>query len=536
MPSPKAVAIVFLIYVTKFLASDGLAFHFSRIDGERATLIGCDDVALDGRQISGHIGEKNPWVPSAFRWKASVPAANFHRIDPLVARSRHADLVESAVAGERPVPTDSEIVLSWRRCIGDYHVDPRSGTTPHIITHTELALFKEPVSDVLLHAREEIDRLYAIVRQGDYVVLLCNREGIAIQHRGDETKAEEFKHWGIWLGGVWSEQVEGTNGIGTAIVEQRPVLVQCGQHFRTRHANLTCAGAPIFDADNKLIAVLDASRIDLGRSDRTPGLVLAAVTASVRAIEERLFRHSFRRAWTIAAALPQTSGAGLLLAVDDDQRVVGADHVAREVLGLDERDLVSGKSLSAFFHYDRSLFRRGDEQDSPAQWTRLDSESAWNVLLTPPLRTSKELRNSEYAMIHSRPRLGTLENLSVEPIPAPSRGGLSPAVTRRVRDYIEGHLDEKMRLDGLAALAGLSTDHFARAFQQSVGVPPHTYLLRRRLEHVEHMLRETHAPLSEIALATGFSDQSHLTRHFRRWSGMSPRQVRWTEGNPLRTT
>jgi transcriptional regulator of acetoin/glycerol metabolism len=449
-----------------------------------------------------------------------------------MARSRHADLVESAAA-ESPVQTDREVVLSWRRCIGDYHVDPRSRATPHIITQTELTLFKEPVSDVLLHAREEIDRLYAIVRQEDYVVLLCNREGIAIQHRGDETKAEEFKHWGIWLGGVWSEQVEGTNGIGTAIVEQRPVLVHCGQHFRTRHANLTCAGAPIFDADNKLIAVLDVSRIDLGRSDRTHGLALAAVTASVRAIEERLFRRSFRRAWTIAVAPPQTSGTGLLLAIDGDQRVVGADHVAREALGLDDRDLLSGKSLSAFFHYDRSLFRRGDEQDAPAQWIRVGPERAWNVLLTPPLRTSKELRNSEYATIHSRPRLSTLENLSAETIPTPSRGGLSPAVTRRVCDYMEGHLDEKIRLDGLAALTGLSTDHFARAFHQSVGVPPHTYLLRRRLEHVEHMLRETHAPLSEIALATGFSDQSHLARHFRRWAGVSPSQVRWSEGNTL---
>ncbi len=102
-------------------------------------------MALGGRQISGHIGE--------------------NRIDPLVARSRHADLVESAVAAESSVQTDSEIVLSWRRCSGDYHVDPRSRATPHIITQTELALFKEPVSDVLLHAREEIDRLYAIVRR-----------------------------------------------------------------------------------------------------------------------------------------------------------------------------------------------------------------------------------------------------------------------------------------------------------------------------------------------------------------------------------
>ena len=448
-----------------------------------------------------------------------------------MARSRHADLVESAVAVESPFPTDSEILFSWRRCIGDHHVDPRSSATPHIVTQTELALFKEPVSDVLLHAREEIDRLYAIVRQEDYVVLLCNREGIAIQHRGDEAKAEEFKHWGIWLGGVWSEQVEGTNGIGTAIVEQRPVLVQCGQHFRTRHANLSCAGAPIFDPDNKLIAVLDASRIDLGRPDRTHGLALAAVTASVRAIEERLFRHSFRRAWTIAAAPPQTSGAGLLLAIDDDQRIVGADRVAREALGLDARNLLSGRSLSVFFRYNRALFRRNDEQDSPAQWIRVDSESTWNVLLTPPLRTPKELRSSEYAMIHSRPRLSTLENLPAETVPTPSRGGLSPAVTRRVCDYIERHFDEKIRLDGLAVLAGLSTDHFARAFHQSVGVSPHMYLLRRRLEHVEHMLRETHAPLSEIALATGFSDQSHLARHFRRWSGMSPRQVRCAEGN-----
>ena len=468
-------------------------------------------------------------MPPVLRWKAPVPAAELHKIDPLVARSRHADLVETGTTAESLAQTDSEIALSWRRCMGDYHVDPRSSARPNIVTQTELNLFKEPVSDVLLHAREEIDRLYAIVRQEDYVVLLCNREGIAIQHRGDETKADEFKHWGIWLGGVWSEQVEGTNGIGTAIVEQRPVLVHCGQHFRTRHANLTCAGAPIFDADNKLVAVLDSSRIDVGLSNRTNGLVLAAVSASVRAIEERLFRHSFRRAWTIATAPPQTNGAGFLLSVDDDQRVVGADHLARAALGLHERDLLSGRSLSGFFHYDRCLFRHGGEQDSRAQWMRVGSESSWNVLITPPLRTPRELRNSEYATVHSRPRLSTLESLSAETVPAPARGGLSPAAKRRVCEYIEGHLDEKIRLDGLAALAGLSTDHFARAFHRSVGVPPHTYLLRRRLENVEHMLRKTQTPLSEIALATGFSDQSHLARHFRRWAGVSPSAVRWSE-------
>ena len=74
------------------------------------------------------------------------------------------------------------------------------------------------------------------------MVLLCNPDGVAIHHRGDEARADEFKDWGIWVGGVWSEQIEGTNGIGTCITEQRPVLVHCGQHYRTRHSNLTCAG------------------------------------------------------------------------------------------------------------------------------------------------------------------------------------------------------------------------------------------------------------------------------------------------------
>jgi transcriptional regulator GlxA family with amidase domain len=76
-------------------------------------------------------------------------------------------------------------------------------------------------------------------------------------------------------------------------------------------------------------------------------------------------------------------------------------------------------------------------------------------------------------------------------------------------------------------MSGLSTFHFARAFHQSMGIPPHSYVLRRRLEQVKHMLRETQLPLSEIALATGFSDQSHLARHFHRLTGVSPSVARW---------
>jgi AraC-like DNA-binding protein len=104
-----------------------------------------------------------------------------------------------------------------------------------------------------------------------------------------------------------------------------------------------------------------------------------------------------------------------------------------------------------------------------------------------------------------------------------------PVLTQRICEYIESHLDRKIGLEALAAIAGLSVHHFAREFNQSVGIPPHSYLLSRRLERAERMLRETQLPLSEIAVATGFSDQSHLAWHFRRRTGMSPRLARWKE-------
>jgi len=138
-------------------------------------------------------------------------------------------------------------------------------------------------------------------------------------------------------------------------------------------------------------------------------------------------------------------------------------------------------------------------------------------------------RSCAEAMVHSRPRISTLGQLpAAEPL-APSRGGLPPVLTQRICEYIESRLDQKIGLEALAAMAGLSTHHFARAFHQSVGMPPHSYLLSRRLDRAEHMLRETQLPLSEIAVATGLSDQSHLARHFRRRTGMSPRRARWKD-------
>src|SRR5271168_3200265 len=239
----------------------------------------------------------------------------------------HPDRVELNVGTENVLAEPEEIFGSWRRSLLDHHVDARDLSAPLIITQSELKISREPMENIVAQAQDEIDRLYAVVRQAAYVVLLCDRSGVAIHHRGDDSHAEEFKNWGIWLGGVWSEQREGTNGIGTCIAGERPVLVHGDQHFRSRHTQLSCAGAPIFDPHGQLVAALDVSRVN-GQEDKGPlPLLLDTVVVAARAIEERLFREHFRHAWTIAA-LPPANEPALLLAVDEHQWIVGADRVA----------------------------------------------------------------------------------------------------------------------------------------------------------------------------------------------------------------
>jgi transcriptional regulator GlxA family with amidase domain len=108
------------------------------------------------------------------------------------------------------------------------------------------------------------------------------------------------------------------------------------------------------------------------------------------------------------------------------------------------------------------------------------------------------------------------------------RCGLPPRAKGRVLEYIVTHLNENITNDALAEVAGLSVCHFARMFKQTVGVSPHRYVLQCRIEWARELLAGTDMPLSEIAIVTGFSDQSHYTRWFREIIGVTPGSYRWS--------
>jgi AraC-like DNA-binding protein len=101
-------------------------------------------------------------------------------------------------------------------------------------------------------------------------------------------------------------------------------------------------------------------------------------------------------------------------------------------------------------------------------------------------------------------------------------GGLARWQAKRALAYIEAKLGSKICPRELADLVGFSQSHFSRAFKRSLGLAPMAYVASRRVERAKVMMTSTSEPLSEIALACGFADQSHLTRSFHRCVGMSP--------------
>jgi AraC family transcriptional regulator len=117
------------------------------------------------------------------------------------------------------------------------------------------------------------------------------------------------------------------------------------------------------------------------------------------------------------------------------------------------------------------------------------------------------------------------------PRPRPMVGGLTLRQERWAKELLVGDLSGSLRLADLARECGLSASQFSRAFRLTVGESPHQWLIRQRIERAKALLQGSQSTLAEIALTCGFCDQSHFTRSFTAWTGISPGRWRRSVGS-----
>lgn len=257
-----------------------------------------------------------------------------------------------------PLTLHPAIAGSWRRCAIDYSIDPGRRTyAPTVIDAAVLAERLVQHADLIQIAAAEIDWLYEHIAGSGYALVLTDASGIVLYEKTDSTLVDVFRSAGLKVGADWSEREEGTNGIGTCIAENRPVIVYREEHFRACHIGLSCSGAPIRDASGNLLAVLDASTLNARDTRASLAHTMALVSLSAQLIEKCLFLQQFQGETVFRFhARPefvnlQHSGA---IAVAHDGRVVAVDETALWLLRAKNRETLLGRGIDEIFQVNPS--------------------------------------------------------------------------------------------------------------------------------------------------------------------------------------
>jgi transcriptional regulator of acetoin/glycerol metabolism len=236
--------------------------------------------------------------------------------------------------------------------LNDFKLDPARDYQPTVLDHRRIKDLQSEHEDLVQIARAEMDSLYEQIAGSGYALLLADTRGVILWEKVDPNLKRMFDTAGLIIGAEWSEEREGTNGIGTCATEARPITIHQSDHFRSRHAGLSCSAAPIHDSSGQVIAVLDASCVNAAGTRESQLHTIALVNLSARLIEKCLFlrRHS---ADSMLRFHHRPEFVDLLhdgaIAVAADGTVVATDMTGLKLLGEQRCQDLVGRSIADIF-------------------------------------------------------------------------------------------------------------------------------------------------------------------------------------------
>jgi sigma-54 dependent transcriptional regulator, acetoin dehydrogenase operon transcriptional activator AcoR len=201
------------------------------------------------------------------------------------------------------------------------------------ISKADFSISRERSLRLFRHAAPIMEILYEQIINTHSTVLLTDDQGTILHGIGDNDFLAKAEKVALMPGVNWAENKKGTNGMGTALIDERPTLVHAGEHYLSANHFLTCSAAPIFDPRGDLLGVLDVTSDHRSYHQHTMGLV----KMSARMIENDWFNDNFRESLRLYIH-PRAEFLGTLmqgiLAISRDGRILGANRCAVELLGM----------------------------------------------------------------------------------------------------------------------------------------------------------------------------------------------------------
>lgn len=227
---------------------------------------------------------------------------------------------------------------SWKRCQESNLIATQKANDQIISTNR----IKEIIQENHPLIRESLplfNKLSPFLLSTEHIALLSDRNGNIIHTVGDPVFADHAQKVQLQIGANWQESNKGTNAIGTALVSQQPIQIQGEQHYFRENQFLTCSSAPIFSPVGDLLGVIDMST----RKEYTHPFALTIVCMIAEALQNRFLFAEAERVMTLPTASGSSHGQRWLplIGLDRDERIVGLNRRAKQLLGPD----MVGKSL-----------------------------------------------------------------------------------------------------------------------------------------------------------------------------------------------
>ena len=227
------------------------------------------------------------------------------------------------------------VLESWQRCEERFGLAHDTLRRPEVIPESQTRQLRDRNGRLFHHAHDLVRTLYRKIDASGYAVFLTDNSGVILDSVAAQSLLPSFRTNGLLPGAVWSEEREGTNGIGTCIVEGRPITIHKDEHFLAQHSVLTCTAAPVFDPDGKVCSVLDVSAVreDIKRTDclRVRGMVADYADAL-----ERILFFDERAGDVILHLHPDARHVGstrdAMISIASDGTISGATSTARRIL------------------------------------------------------------------------------------------------------------------------------------------------------------------------------------------------------------